>query len=108
MNSRQLLKLGVPQDCLKDAIQAIQNLTASAHVKGKVIKQRIAAVLEAPETFTEDEQLGAFAQAIIEDRQFVPARADLLSHLGKRRDRRAVTRPDAAGLRACRSPSVPL
>ena len=73
MNSRQLLKLGVPQDCLKDAIQAIQNLTASAHVKGKVIKQRIAAVLEAPETFTEDEQLGAFAQAIIEDRQFVPA-----------------------------------
>lgn len=57
MNSRQLLKLGVPQDCLKDAIQAIQNLTASAHVKGKVIKQRIAAVLEAPETFTEDEQL---------------------------------------------------
>ena len=70
MNSRQLEKLGVPADCVRDAITAVQTLIASGAAKGKEVKTRIAAVVEAPEKFTDDEHLGPLARAIIEDRQF--------------------------------------
>ncbi len=72
MNNRQLLKLGVPENCLHDAIAAIQQLTQSGAQRGKAVKKRIAAVLAHPESFVTDEHLGAFATAVIQDRQFVP------------------------------------
>ncbi len=72
MNNRQLLKLGVPQDCLKDAITAIQNLTGPGGLRGKSVKKRIASALEQPESFISDEHLGAFASAVIRDRDFTP------------------------------------
>ncbi len=71
MNRRQLLKLGVPQGCLKEAILAIQKLTGPGGVKGKTVKKRIAAMLENPDSFVEDEHLGGFATAVIRDRDFV-------------------------------------
>ena len=71
MNSRQLQKLGVPQDCVKSAIVAIQNATKSGGLKGKQIKQAIKDVVERPEDFIEEEHFGQFAQDVIADREFV-------------------------------------
>ncbi len=71
MNTRQLQKLGVPQDCVREAITAIQAATASGAAKGKELKQRIRLVLEQPAQFIDDEHFGAFANALIEDREFV-------------------------------------
>jgi tRNA-splicing ligase RtcB len=71
MNSRQLQKLGVPDDCVKSAIVAIQNATKVGGLKGKLIKQTIKDVVDRPEDFTEDDHFGEFAQDIIADREFV-------------------------------------
>ena len=71
MNSRQLQKLGVPKDCVKSAIAAIQTATKTGGLKGKQIKQAIKDVLERPPDFTADEHFGQFAQAVIADREFV-------------------------------------
>jgi tRNA-splicing ligase RtcB len=71
MNSRQLQKLGVSEDCVKSAIAAIQTATKSGGMKGKRIKQVIKDVLERPQDFTADEHFGPFAQAVIADREFV-------------------------------------
>ncbi len=72
MNNRQLLKLGVPQECLKPAIVAIQRLVAETDLKHKSVKKRIAAVLESPEEFQTDDILGPLATAIIDERQYTP------------------------------------
>ncbi len=73
MNSRQLLKLGVPQECLKEATLAIQKLVSAGAIKGKSIKKRLVAVLGDPGTYVTDEHLGGFARALIADREFVRA-----------------------------------
>ena len=73
MNSRQLEKLGVPVDCVKDAIVAIQNVVKSGKPKGRNLKQLIKSVLESPSDHVDDEHLGSFARSIIEDREFVRA-----------------------------------
>ena len=70
MNSRQLEKLGVPRDCVKEAIAAIQAVMRSGTIKGKEVKTRIKAVLENPEGFGADVDFGAFARALIDDREF--------------------------------------
>lgn len=71
MNSRQLQKLGVPEDCVKSAIVAIQSAMKAGDKRGKQIKQAIKEVLERPQDFTADEHFGPFAQAVIADREFV-------------------------------------
>jgi tRNA-splicing ligase RtcB len=71
MNSRQLQKFGVPDDCLKSGIAAIQNATEVGSLKGKLIKQAIKDVVDRPEDFTEDEHFGQLAQGIIADWEFV-------------------------------------
>ena len=55
MNTRQLLKLGVPQDCLQEAFAALRNLTQAGNLKGKSAKKRLATVLEDPSAFVTDE-----------------------------------------------------
>jgi hypothetical protein len=40
MNSRQLKKLGVPDDCVKSAIVAMQNATKVGGLKGKQIRSQ--------------------------------------------------------------------
>ncbi len=70
MNRRQLEKLGVPQDCMKPAIAALQRL-AKTGVRGAQVKARVKSVLDAPEDFHDDPLLGELAKSIITDRQFV-------------------------------------
>lgn len=71
MNSRQLQKLGVPDDCVNSAIAAIQSAVKSGDKRGKQIKQAIKEVLGRPQDFTGDEHFGQFALAVIADREFV-------------------------------------
>ena len=71
MNSRQLQKLGVPEECVQTAIAAIQNITKSGGVRGKQVKQLIRDVIDRPQDFTEDEQLGQFAKDVLDERSFV-------------------------------------
>ncbi len=71
MNSRQLQKLGVPPDCVRPAITAIQLVRQSGDGRGRNLKTLFKTVLKDPSAFVTDRCLGAFAQAVIEDRDFV-------------------------------------
>lgn len=71
MNSRQLQKLGVPEDCVKSAIMAIQSAMKAGDQKGRQVKQLIKSVLERPEDFTGDEHFGQLAKDVIAGRDFV-------------------------------------
>ena len=73
MNSRQLAKLGVPEDCINTAINSLQNALKGDVSARKTIKQTIAAVVAAPEEYIAHEHFGPLAQEIIADRQFVRA-----------------------------------
>jgi len=72
MNTRQLKKLGVPDDCVKDALKAIQTASADRAFRGAKVKQRIKNVLNRPEDHTDDEVFGPFAEAVIASRAYVP------------------------------------
>lgn len=71
MNSRQLQKLGVPHDCGRAAITAIQQVARSKTLKGKDLKRRIKAVVGDPESFVTDDAFGGLARSLIADREFV-------------------------------------
>lgn len=71
MNARQLEKLGVPQDCVKSAIVAIQNATKSGGLRGKQVKAAVKEVVSQPDRFVNHEHFGGFAKDIIVDREFV-------------------------------------
>ena len=70
MNRRQLMKLGVPRDCVQDAIVALEQAVSSGALRGNEAKTRITWVLDDPEAFLSDEHFGAFARALIADRDF--------------------------------------
>ena len=78
MNSRQLKKLGVPDDCVKSAIAAIQSVMKGGGLKGKQVKDTIRTVMEDPGSHTSDEHFGQFAKDVIEDRAF--ARPDPIDY----------------------------
>ncbi len=63
MNTTQLRKLGVPDDCLTAAIQALQAAAAQG-VRGKEIKERIKQVVANPADFLADAHFGAFAREL--------------------------------------------
>lgn len=77
MNSRQLLKIGVPEYCLKTAKTAIQQKVAEekgtnkGKVRGKELKELVQAVVERPEDFVEDSAFRQLALELIEDEQEV-------------------------------------
>jgi tRNA-splicing ligase RtcB len=73
MNSRQLEKLGVPQFCIKEAIQAVSTFAQSGSARARNVKQAIKFVLAAPDEFVDDKYFGPLANALIADREFVPA-----------------------------------
>jgi len=54
MNNRQLLKLGVPVDCVEEAIAAIQRVNQAGGSAAKQVETRIKAVLHRPEQFFTD------------------------------------------------------
>jgi len=70
MNNSQLRKLGVPDICLKSALGAVQTLAKKRKLRGRALKDRIRDVLDEPLKYRDDEDLGAFARDIIEDREF--------------------------------------
>jgi len=70
MNNKQLLKIGMPDDCLNSAMKAIHAVMKSKKLRGKQVKFRITQVLESPEDHIDDEDFGQFARDIIEDRDF--------------------------------------
>ncbi len=73
MNGRQLQKLGVPQDCVPAAIGAVQAHAKLGRTKEDPIKQLIKSVIADPESYRADDVFGKFAEALIQDRQFVRA-----------------------------------
>ena len=65
MNKKQLVNLGVPKDCVPEAIAAIQTLPRTRDNAKKLIPK----VVEAPEVYVADPDLGQFAKALIEFRE---------------------------------------
>lgn len=67
MNSRQLLKIGVPEYCLKTAMTAIQQAVASEKIRGKEVKELVKQVVAQPEDFLEDAAFGALAAELVDE-----------------------------------------
>ncbi|MEM7455441.1 MAG: RtcB family protein [Planctomycetota bacterium] len=67
MNKKQLLELGVPADCVAEAIGCIQQ---AARLKGDMKpKKIIPQIVLAPEVYRANEHYGTLAEAIIESRE---------------------------------------
>lgn len=69
MNTTQLRKLGVPDDCIHAAIQGIQQ-AAAGDMRGKQIKDRISNVLEAPSDYLADTYFNELAQRLMDAANF--------------------------------------
>ena len=70
MNKKQLEKLGVPQDCYKAAIAAVQKASKSGF-RGKQAKGKLAEVVQQPDAFENDDIYGEFAKELQAARQVV-------------------------------------
>ena len=66
MNKKQLIRLGVPGDCIALAIDAVQRHAGVAGSKSIPVRKRIPQVLEAPEVWRADGVWGDFARALIQ------------------------------------------
>lgn len=66
MNKKQLVKLGVPEHCTSEAVQAIQAAVADG-MRGKVARQRLMEVVAEPDSCLEDPLFGSFARALCEE-----------------------------------------
>ena len=72
MNRKQLIRLGVPEDCIRIAIECVQRgARAKGRSKPKVIVRKIA---QAPQLYLADEHYAPLAQAIIDYRKAVESR----------------------------------
>lgn len=67
MNARQLVKLGMPEHCVKVAIASIQSLATSGDIARQEIKPLIAKVVQSPREYLRHEHLSGLAQALLED-----------------------------------------
>lgn len=65
MNTSQLRKLGVPDDCIGSAIQGLQAAIASG-LKGKDVKVRIQQIVADPGNYVSDPHFGSFAQELVQ------------------------------------------
>lgn len=73
MNARQLIKLGVPHDCLQAAVEGIQSARTAEGLRGNELKERIRTVIAAPADFTDDPHFGPMAKGIVEEAEYVPS-----------------------------------
>ncbi len=64
MNARQLQKLGVPTDCVKDAVLAIASASAAGVLRDMNVKNEIGRILACPSAHFEDPHFGPFARAV--------------------------------------------
>jgi tRNA-splicing ligase RtcB (3'-phosphate/5'-hydroxy nucleic acid ligase) len=72
MNKKQLLKLGVPEDCVSAAIEAVSNAGQRSDIKSKDAMRAVPNVVKNPTAYTDDAVFGAFARALIAEQQFAP------------------------------------
>jgi len=72
MNTTQLRKLGVPDDCLTVAIQAIQAAVSTGGYKGREMKSVMAQVIARPAEHTGDPYFGRLATSLIDREQDIP------------------------------------
>ena len=63
MNKKQLIRLGVPDDCVPQAIDAVQR---AARAGGERPKKMVPKVVEAPQVYLSDEYYSELARALIE------------------------------------------
>lgn len=71
MNTTQLRKLGVPDECLTSAIAGIQEAAKAGDLRGKQIKELIGQILESPSAYTEHSHFGRLARDLVEASNFV-------------------------------------
>ncbi len=74
MNARQLEKLGVPVECMKSAILAIQSAAQAGVLRTLNVKQLIAEILASPSTHLGDAHFGSFAQVVADAGAAAPPR----------------------------------
>lgn len=65
MNTTQLRKLGVPDDCLNVVIRGVQQASAGS-LRGRQVKDRIAQVLLGPADYIADPYFGEFARQLLD------------------------------------------
>ena len=74
MNKKQLIRLGVPEDCVREAVDAIHRDAKSKNPMELRAKKLIPKILDAPEVYLTNESYGDFARRLIEwrneDQQF--------------------------------------
>ncbi len=66
MNRRQLLKLGLPEYAVAEAIQGIQSAMQEGGLRGKQARQKLADVIENPAGHTADPDFGPLAKVLVE------------------------------------------
>jgi tRNA-splicing ligase RtcB (3'-phosphate/5'-hydroxy nucleic acid ligase) len=66
MNARQLEKLGVPAECVKAAILAIQDAASAGVLRSLNVKQIIKDVVERPDAHLDEPHFGPFARAVLD------------------------------------------
>ncbi len=71
MNKKQLLKLGVPADCVTTAVAGIQAAAKANQWRASKAKNVITSILDNPEQHVSDPYFAEFARDVIEDRAFV-------------------------------------
>ena len=69
MNRRQLEKLGVPNDCMREAMTAVQAAAAGGKLRGVPLKNAVLATVAAPQDHVDDAWFGGLAKAIVESRR---------------------------------------
>lgn len=67
MNARQLEKLGVPRDCSKAAIGAVQQLAAQKTLSRSQIKERVRQVVADPRLFVGDNVFDGLAKELLSE-----------------------------------------
>ena len=66
MNTNQLRKLGIPDDAINTAIQAIQQAAKLGLLREMDVKKTLRELAAAPESFVDDGLFGALAREIVD------------------------------------------
>lgn len=72
MKYSKLIRLGVPDECVKTATQVVQRAAAQHGLRGKALRTRLQNVCAAPQAFVEDELFGDLAKDILSHRASQP------------------------------------
>lgn len=66
LNKKQLIRLGVPEDCVRECVDAIQRDAKSKNSTGVRAKKLIPKILDAPEVYLTNESYSDFARRLIQ------------------------------------------